>query len=119
MRSDSFGPVVPSTKIPTNITGTIAPQDSDDFVSMQLRYVTKETLMALGYMQEEEPIALSPPIQHPQPKSIRAPAPSSKAKGRQVATPKKVVAPIREMSVEAPPPVVAETPQQVREVLVS
>ena len=102
---------MPTTKIPTNVTGTIAPLDSDDFVSMQLRYVTMETLERLGYVQYEEQIVQSPPRPMVSAKNQRA-APIPKAREQPMASsrqlPQKILAPL-----------VAPTPQVVGEVQVS
>lgn len=45
----SYGPVEPTTKTASNVCGTIHPEDPDDYVNMQFRYVSEETLVALGY----------------------------------------------------------------------
>lgn len=39
----------PTTKIASNVTGTIHPQDADDYMNMQFRYVSEKALVALGY----------------------------------------------------------------------
>lgn len=104
---NSFGPVERSIKIPTNITGTIAPNDSDDFVSMQLRYVTPETLIALGYMESPEPVVRSPPKR---PTTSRKTAgPSSRARD----------APVREVSEEPATPTISAAPEVVGEIQAS
>ncbi|KAJ9093620.1 hypothetical protein QFC20_007079 [Naganishia adeliensis] len=83
-RVTSYGAVEASTKTASNVCGTIHPDDADDYMSMQFRYVSESALVALGYKPANTPVVASSARLPPLPASSSPAAAVPKNSGRPV-----------------------------------